>query len=113
MKSRMMPCFFAALNLRHDSRSGAGGCLVVVGIDHLDLLIVIQLCESRNCRLGSGSGIWDREDVVDERVEVKKSSVRVGKEREKRFNVKVQAAALGTFDKGHTQDQSQSVPSRI
>ena len=109
----MIPWFFAALNLRHDSWGGASGCLVVVGIDHLDLLIIIQLCESRNCRLGLGSGIWDREDVVDKRVEVEKSSVRVGKEREKRINVKVHAAALVTFDKGHTQDQSQSVPSRI
>ena len=109
----MIPCFFAAFNLRHDSWSGARGCLVVTVIDRLDLLITIQLCESRNCRLGLGRGIWDREDVVDKRVEVEKSSVRVGKEREKRINVKVHASALVTFDKGHTQDQSQSVPSRI
>ena len=98
----MIPCFFAAFNLRHDSRSGARCCLVVTVIDRLDLLFIIQLCESWNCRLGLGSGIWDREDVVDKRVEVEKSSVRIGKEREKRFKAKVHAAALVTFDKGHT-----------
>jgi hypothetical protein len=109
----MIPWFFAVLYVRHDNRSGVRGRLVVTVIDRVDLLIIIQLCESRNCRLGLGSGIWDREEVIVKRVEVEKSSVRVGKEREKRINVKVHAAALVTFDKGHTQDQSQSVPSRI